>query len=196
MELSNIGVFIVIIGLMVIITLFVIPKIWQLDEWRVSQYEPVDIRIKLLEGGIIPTKAHDDDACYDLYLPKETFLRKGRQQIPLGFCLQLPSGYCAYIRSRSGNMSKGLENVMGTRFEAEVKTGIVDEGYRGTVGCIVECGVDAIAEYGEARHTTLAKGYRIGQMAILPVPKSRLIEVDSLDASERGEHGFGSTGTI
>ena len=92
-------------------------------------------------------------------------------------------------------MSKGLENVLGERFEAEVKTGIVDAGYRGIVGCIIDNKVLPHEGLKTELSTTLAAGYKIGQMAILPVPKVTLLEVDSLDDSERGEGGFGSTGT-
>ena len=174
--------------------------IWKLDGWRHSQDEPVEIKIMLLDGGVMPVKAHDDDACYDLYLPKQTVLKYGRQQIPLGFKMQIPEGYCAYIRSRSGNMSKGLENIKGKRINAEVKTGVVDAGYRGVVGCIVDNRVPTPSKADESGYVnksliTLAQGYKIGQMAILPVPKVRLLEVETLDESERGDGGFGSTGT-
>lgn len=200
MELNNIGVFIVIIVSFVALFLFFNFMVAKLDWWQVEHDAPVDIRIVLREGGVMPLKAHDDDACYDLYLPSETVLKHGRQQIPLGFCIQLPQGYCAYIRSRSGNMSKGLENINGERIDAEVKTGIVDAGYRGVVGCIVDNHhptPSRIDENGKVDNSsvTLAKGYKIGQMAILPVPKTELILVDKLDESERGDGGFGSTGT-
>lgn len=196
MELSSIGVFIiVVITLFVVIALYVIPMMWKLDEWRIAHDKPIDIKILLHEGGIMPVRAHGDDACYDLFLPKKTKLELGRQQIPLGFSVQIPDGYCAYIRSRSGNMSKGLENVLGERFDAEVKTGIVDAGYRGIVGCIVQNNVLPHEGLKTELNTTLSAGYKIGQMAILPVPKVRLLEVDALDDSERGEGGFGSTGT-
>jgi len=196
MELSSIGVFIVVIVLFVVIALFVIPMIWKLDEWRSSHDQPIVVKIKLQEDGIMPVRAHGDDACFDLFLPKKTKLELGRQQIPLGFSMQIPEGYCAYIRSRSGNMSKGLENVCGERFDAEVKTGIVDAGYRGIVGCIVQNNVLPHEGLKTELKTTLPAGYKIAQMAILPVPLVKLLEVDSLDDSERGEGGFGSTGTI
>ena len=200
MELSSIGVFIIVIALFLVMALFVIPMIWKLDEWRITHDKPVDIKIKLLEGGMMPVKAHGDDACFDLYLPKQVVLKYGRQSIPLGFKIQLPKGYSAYIRSRSGNMSKGLENINGKRINAEIKTGIVDAGYRGVVGCIVENRVPTPSRADEKGYVnksliTLSKGYRIAQMAILPVPNARLIEVDELDESERGAGGFGSTGT-
>lgn len=200
MELSSIGVFIVVVAIFVLVALFVIPSIWRLDEWRRSHDMPVGIKIVLEDGGVMPVKSHEDDACYDLYLPKEVVLRHGRQQIPLGFRIQLPNGYCAYIRSRSGNMSKGLENINQRRINAEVKTGIVDAGYRGIVGCIVDNRVPKPYRKDESgavdnSMVTLAKGYKIAQMAILPVPETELLLVDKLDESERGDGGFGSTGT-
>ena len=83
MELSSIGVFIIVVAMFVLVALFVIPSIWRLDEWRRSHDMPVGIKIVLEDGGVMPVKSHEDDACYDLYLPKEIVLRHGRQQIPL-----------------------------------------------------------------------------------------------------------------
>lgn len=193
MELCSLGVLALVIACTVLLAVFVIPSVFQLYRWQLQHDESVGIKIMLEDGGIMPVKAHEDDACYDLYLPRETLLRYGRQQIPLGFRIQLPTGYCAYIRSRSGNMSKGMENIDGVRFDAEVKTGIVDAGYRGIVGCIVQCNVMA---HSEAPLTKLAYGYKIAQMAILPVPETELMLVCKLDESERGAGGFGSTGTV
>lgn len=200
MELSNIGVLVMVIAMFVVTFLYVIPKVQDLAKARMEFVDsPLEIKVKLLDGGIMPVKAHDDDACYDLYLPAETVLKHGRQQIPLGFCIQIPNGYSGYVRSRSGNMSKGLENIKGERINAEVKTGVVDAGYRGVVGIIVENHVPTPSRIDsngkvDKSNVTLAKGYKIGQMAILPVPKVRLLKVDALDESERGEGGFGSTG--
>lgn len=195
MELNSFLVIVVII-LFVVTFVYAVPNIQRLAKPRTQFTDPsLEIKVKLHEGGVMPVRAHGDDACFDLFLPKRTKLELGRQQIPLGFSMQIPEGYCAYIRSRSGNMSKGLENVLGERFEAEVKTGIVDAGYRGIVGCIIDNKVLPHEGLKTELSTTLAAGYKIGQMAILPVPKVTLLEVDSLDDSERGEGGFGSTGT-
>jgi dUTP pyrophosphatase len=173
------------------------------------------IKIQLC-GGIIPTKAHQNDACFDLYVPKRTVIRVGRQIIPLDFKMQLTTQWCAHIRSRSGFSSKGLTAYLSCdtnyehpiRIDADVITGIVDSGYIGIVGVIVNCRGAVIdipegsVEYFQTmtrqgsewdRTVVIKEGERIAQMAILPVPEMEFEEVERVDDSERGEGGFGST---
>ena len=174
----------------------------------------MNIKIQLC-GGIIPVKAHKDDACFDLFVPKETVLRLGRQIVPLDFKVQVPKGWCAYVRSRSGFSSKGLTVYLScdkkkehpARLDADVITGIVDSGYIGIVGVIMNCNGRVIhveekdQEYFTKitcskewdRQMVIKEGERIAQMAILPVPEVEFEQVAKVDDSDRGEGGFGST---
>ena len=63
----------------------------------------------MLEGGVMPEKATEGAACYDLYVPEDFKLRRGRQIVPLGFRLQLPKNMAAIVKSRSGFASNGIE---------------------------------------------------------------------------------------
>lgn len=64
---------------------------------------------KLLPGAVLPKKATEGSAAYDLYVPEDTTISKGRQIIPLGFAMEMEPGYQALVEPRSGFSSKGME---------------------------------------------------------------------------------------
>lgn len=161
------------------------------------------VKIKL-NGGIMPKKATDGAAAYDLYVPEDTMLKNGRQIIDLKFSLELPHGYAATIQPRSGFSAKGIEVdrkfvedgvcldiEKGIRVNGDVIRGLIDEDYRGNVGVIIKIRKDA----KPYERMVIKKGTRIAQMQIVEVPQTELIEVDELSETDRGEGGFGHTGT-
>ena len=102
-----------------------------------------------------------------------------REMVPTGIHIQLPDGYEAQIRPRSGLAAKhgiGIVNSPGT----------IDADYRGEIKIIL---VNLSNE-----PFTLNPGERVAQMVIAKYEKAVWKECDSLDESERGEGGFGSTG--
>lgn len=149
----------------------------------------------VLEGGVMPKKATEGAACYDLYVPEDFILRRGRQIVPLGFRLQLPKNMAAIVKSRSGFASNGIEvmyeqlcELYKKRLDADVLLGTVDSDYTGIVGVIIDVHEELLV------HTFIAKGTRIAQMQIVEVPETEFKQVDSLDETERGDGGFGHTG--
>jgi dUTP pyrophosphatase len=103
-----------------------------------------------------------------------------RAIVPTGLFLELPEGYEAQIRPRSGLAAKkgiGLVNSPGT----------IDADYRGEIGVIV---VNLSNE-----DFTIENGERIAQMVIAKHEVASWQEVESLNESDRGSGGFGSTGT-
>ena len=102
-----------------------------------------------------------------------------RKLIPTGFKMELPTGYEAQIRPRSGMSIKHgitLINCVGT----------IDEDYRGEVCVpIVNLSKDIF---------TINNGDRIAQMVIAPVTKAEIKVVTEISDTQRGEGGFGSTG--
>ena len=143
----------------------------------------------------MPKKQHEGDAAFDLYVPRDTKLVKGRQLLNLGFALELPHGYAATIQPRSGLSIKGME-VVDTRgsneilhIDADIIRGLVDECYRGPVGIIFKVFEDNASCY------VIPRGTRIAQMQIVRVPDVELIETDVLSETDRGNNGYGSTGT-
>lgn len=102
-----------------------------------------------------------------------------RKLIPTGLFIELPEGYEAQIRPRSGlalNEGLGLLNSPGT----------LDADYRGELGVIVVNLSNAVI--------TIEDGERICQMIINKVEQAEWVEVDELSDSERGKGGFGHTG--
>ena len=143
------------------------------------------IRIKRLsEDALIPVRATDGAACFDLYTPKEFAVQKGRNIIPLDLSIELPAGTYAEIRPRSGFSAKGFEDVHGCRKDADVLHGIVDEDFRGNIGVLVR----------SEDYFVVAKGTRIAQMLIAEYLPCELEEVEELSTTDRGAGGFGSTG--
>jgi dUTP pyrophosphatase len=163
------------------------------------------VKIKL-NGGIMPKKAHPSDAAFDLYVPEDVVLQHGRQIIDLKFSIELPIGYAATIQPRSGFSSKGIEveehfclfegckeDISIERINGDVLRGLVDSGYRGNVGVILNI-VHMGCGYTDEYYHVLKKGTRIAQMQIVEVPQVELVEAEQLSDADRGEGGFGHTG--
>ena len=143
----------------------------------------INLKIKRISSlAKMPTYATEGAAGMDLYAANEkpiTLMPLERHLIPLGFTMELPQGYEAQIRPRSGMAIKHgitLSNCVGT----------VDEDYRGEV-CV------GIINLSDKPYEVKA-GDRIAQMVIAPVVRAQIIEVDELLETQRGEGGFGSTG--
>ena len=134
---------------------------------------------KLSEDVKLPTKAHESDACYDIYSPVDIILPpKSITKFNLDFAVAPPHGYKLCFYSRSGLASKG---VLLTN-----SVGIVDEGYRGCcAAAFYNAGVD---EY------RISKGDRILQCALEKVIEFEIEDVEELDETDRGTGGFGSSG--
>ena len=128
----------------------------------------------------LPAYAHQDDAGMDLRSVEDcTVPRGGRLLVHTGLQMELPPGYEAQVRPRSGLALKHGVTVLNT-------PGTIDAGYRGEVGVI-------LANFGDADFS-VAKGDRIAQMVIAPVLRAEIAEADALDSTDRGAGGFGSTG--
>ena len=143
------------------------------------------IKIKRLsEDALIPVRATDGAACFDLYTPREFAIQKGRNIVPLDIAIELPTGTYAEIRPRSGFSAKGMEDVHGCRRDADVLHGCVDCDFRGGVGVIIR----------SEDFFILGKGTRVAQMLIANYLPCELEEVEDLSTTARNEGGFGSTG--
>ena len=104
-----------------------------------------------------------------------------RTLIPTGLFIELPQGFEAQIRPRSGlALKRGL-----TMLNAP---GTIDSDYRGEIKCIV------VNLSNESQ--TIEPGERIAQMVIARYEQIDWLEVDTLENSERGAGGFGSTGKV
>ena len=163
---------------------------------------------RLSDDAIIPTKAHPSDSGYDLYASEDVIIEPGETRvIPTGIAVELPPGYEAQIRPRSGVTAKT---------KLRVQLGTIDNGYRGELGVIVD-NIFPVDE--EDRHDyysevitisgdltnvgrrypygsyIIRKGDRIAQIVIQRLPETEAVEIDEFsEDSERGSDGFGSSG--
>lgn len=133
--------------------------------------------------GSIPSYANPGDAGADLKasIPMSVTLWPGqRKAIPTGLRVAIPEGYELQIRSRSGlSLNHGVivANAPGT----------IDPGYRGEIKVILH-NTDAHKPF------TVEPGARIAQAVLAPVIQANFIPVTELDATPRGDNGFGSSG--
>ena len=139
---------------------------------------------KVRENAKLPTRGTVGSAGMDLYACIDepiTLNGGGKAVIPTGIAIGLDSPeYAAFVYARSGLAIKhgiGLLNSVG----------VIDSDYRGEI-----C-VGVINQLKEPY--TIEPFERIAQMVIQPVALPELIEVESLDETDRGAGGFGSTGT-
>jgi len=102
-----------------------------------------------------------------------------REMVPTGLAVELPEGYEAQVRPRSGLAAKHGVTVLNA-------PGTIDADYRGEVKVI-------LINLGDEPFT-IARGERIAQMIVQPVVRVTWEEADALSSSARGEGGFGSSG--
>lgn len=127
-----------------------------------------------------PVKAHPDDAAYDLRSRVSVTAAPMRVTlVPTGLFLELPAGFEAQIRPRSGLALKHSLTLLNT-------PGTIDSGYRGEICCIVFNASEKAYE--------ISRGDRIAQMVIARLPDVELVETMELNDTLRGVGGFGSSG--
>lgn len=141
----------------------------------------LQVRIKrLTDDAILPQYAHPGDAGMDLFANSEATLAPGDScMIKTGISIELPPNTEAQVRPRSGLAYKKQITVLNT-------PGTIDEGYRGEIGVI-------LINHGRTPFV-VEMGMKIAQMVIKPVFQAKIIEVNELSDTRRGEGGFGSTG--
>lgn len=144
---------------------------------------------KLTEDAIIPTYAHKYDAGMDLYASEDVVIASGETaKVPTGIAVNVPANYELQIRPRSG---------LTLKTKLRVQLGTIDSGYTGEIGIIVD-NISQIEYASQPRKGKSAikifKGERIAQAVLSPVVRAELIETDTLDESDRGKNGYGSSG--
>lgn len=155
----------------------------------------MNMKIMLSPGAKMPTRAHKWDAGMDLCSPidcvvppSDTFVeicplgyprtktRVGELTIDTGVHIEIPEGWTGFIKSKSGlNVKHGL-----------TAEGVIDAHYTGSI-CV------KIYNHTDKEYRFQA-GDKIAQLVILPCLLPELELVDSLEETDRGENGFGSTG--
>ncbi|MDP5109993.1 MAG: dUTP diphosphatase [Rickettsiaceae bacterium] len=143
------------------------------------------VRIKQLEnanGLPVPHYATEQSAGLDLpaAIEDDVVIKAGQTEIiPTGIAIALPAGYEAQIRPRSGLAAKHSITVLNS-------PGTIDADYRGEI--------KAILINHSAEDFIITRGMRIAQMVIAKYEHVQFDEVESLEETQRGTGGFGSTG--
>ena len=145
--------------------------------------EKNDVKIRIIsKSGRVPAYETVGSAGFDLpaYLEEPVTLAPGqRMLVPTGIYMEIPEGFEAQVRARSGLAVKygiGLVNGVGT----------VDSDYRGELRV-------PLINWGEEPFT-IENGDRIAQVVIARYTRAELVQADSLSETARGEGGFGHTG--
>lgn len=141
--------------------------------------------VKLRRDAVLPEKKTVGAAGYDLYIPDNTLIRKGRNLIKLGIAIQMPNGIKSIVKPRSGFSLKGILGVDGKYHDADVLNGVIDCDYTGGIGVIVKS--------FEKDPFYIAAKERVAQLLFSNYIDVEFVEVDSLAPTDRGEGGFGHT---
>lgn len=138
--------------------------------------------IKRLDEGVeLPSYAYEGDAGLDLRSAEDVVLKPfERRLVSTGLAIAIPDGYAGFVQPRSGLALREGLSMANT-------PGLIDAHYRGELKV---CAINLDPE----RDIHITKGERIAQLVIQRVPRVSLMEVDSLDETDRGVGGFGSSG--
>lgn len=137
--------------------------------------------LALSEDVVLPAYAHPGDSGMDLRSTIDFELKPfQRKLVPCGFAIAIPEGFGGFVLPRSGLATKQGVTVMNA-------PGLIDSNYRGEV-CVSLVNLDSEQTF------VCVKGDRVAQLVIMPTPFVSLEPCDSLDETERGSGGFGSSG--
>ncbi|HVW18724.1 MAG TPA: dUTP diphosphatase [Solirubrobacteraceae bacterium] len=140
------------------------------------------LRVRRLdEAAILPSRAHEGDAGYDLHAIEELTLAPGeRAKVRTGIAVEIPDGHAGLVMPRSGTAARnGIAMVNAP--------GLIDCGYRGELQVLL-LNTDRVVPF------QIAIGDRIAQLVLVRVQTPAVEEVAELSQSHRGDGGFGSSG--
>src|SRR5690625_2322414 len=172
---------------------------------------------RLSDSAVIPTKAHASDSGFDLVASEDVIIEPGETAVvPTGIAVELPAGYEAQVRPRSGVTAKT---------KLRVQLGTIDNGYNGEIGVIVDNikpqgkivdingGFTGLSNHDVTYAYTLngndsevgfkigygsyliRKGDRLAQLVVQPLPSVEAFEIEGdIEDTERGDGSYGSSG--
>lgn len=135
------------------------------------------IKVMLDPGAIMPARAHELDAGYDLYSREDAVIYPSAGGLfDTGVHVAIPEGYVGFLKSKSGlNVKHSIQS-----------EGVIDSGYTGSIHV-------KLFNHG-SKAVEIKKGQKISQLVLLPIITPELAVVDQLEDTERGANGFGSSG--
>jgi len=142
----------------------------------------VKLRFRLLsEDATLPTRANEGDAGLDLYAAEDAHIGPGeRWSVATGVAVQIPDGLAGLVLPRSGLAREHGISLVNS-------PGLIDSGYRGEVRVL-------LLNTDPAEVFRVKPGDRIAQLLLTTVTSAEPVAVEGLEATVRGEGGFGSSG--
>jgi dUTP pyrophosphatase len=142
----------------------------------------VKLRVMRLDAEAqLPSRAHPGDAGLDLHAVEAAVLEPGeRASIGTGIAVEIPTGNAGLVLPRSGLAARHGVSVVNA-------PGLIDAGYRGEVRVL-------LLNTDPREPFEVVPGARIAQLVVIAVELAVAVDVESLEASERGAGGFGSSG--
>lgn len=137
------------------------------------------IKVMLDQGAKMPERAHSADAGLDLFSRENAIIEAGgSHEFDTGVHVAIPVGYVGMLKSKSGlNVKHGITS-----------EGVIDAGYTGSICAKL---------YNHGKFPVyIREGQKITQLVILPIITPDLELVDSMECTDRGNGGFGSTGAF
>ena len=143
---------------------------------------------KLSPSAILPVKATEGAACYDLFANQMNVIDDMRtyRVIGTGIAIELPPGHVGMVCSRSGIAAKSGMFVVNA-------PGIIDEDYRGEIKVILGR-LPFTPQWTSDEVFEVVPGMRIAQLMVMPIPTYQIEEVEELTDTTRGAGALGSTG--
>jgi dUTP pyrophosphatase len=142
--------------------------------------------LRLPHGEGLPEPAYASEGAAGLDLPAaiaenaRLVIEPGAWElVPTGFAVELPQGWEAQVRPRSGLALRHGVTVLNA-------PGTIDSDYRGEVGVI-------LINHGREAFE-IARGQRVAQLVVAPAPQARVVVVSEIAGTTRGAGGYGSTG--
>jgi dUTP pyrophosphatase len=133
---------------------------------------------KLAQGADLPVRGSNGAAGYDLTSVEECVILPGRRAVvATGISLKVPEGTYGRIAPRSG---------LAVKHGIQVGAGVIDSDYTGEVKVV-------LFNHNNKKYS-IKPGFRIAQLILEQCVTPEVVEVDDLDATDRGSNGFGSTG--
>ena len=139
---------------------------------------------RLRPGAQLPQRATGGSAGYDLcaLVEQPTRVEQGQiTKIPTGLAFEIPPGHVGLLFGRSGHGAKHGVTMANA-------VGVIDSDYRGEVSAFLTC--------CKAEGYTVQPGERIAQLVLLPIATPALELAETLEETDRGAGGFGSTGRV
>ena len=145
----------------------------------------MNIKIRLTDKTLMPTRANPNDAGLDLRASESKLIRSATPTlIDTGVSVQIPKNHVGLVFSRSGLAKHGIT--------LSNSVGVIDSDYRGNIMLSMICNVD------NDRDVFINKGDRIAQLVVVPIvlPEVQVVDEDDEEwlNTARGTGGFGSTG--